>query len=691
MTQQQKIFIITPQGPKPVQLYRVYNYETIETPEPIEYVETGTPGSTTKITKLQKLFHIHPYPSRPIPKQQYLTINKKTDGTWPTLRLSPNTHIDSTVEWERSIEENQFFDAIKETKETSELKEGKESPELILRQFIVIADDVDVNIPDHKIDGNTLIIWNNQSTIYKCYNYDIYGRHLINEFRVAYTEPILITNSAFGNTETQIMLTRTVTPNDFIELSVPKLSTATTYTWYERISLLQSFTPIASKSSNTITIKDVSAREGYSYYCEIDDNGFKYKSDVVTLHYLATKLTKTQSDSGTDRVDISFDDSSPTTDLVFTCQIPSSTTSGASWYYKEDKNHSSSKELPPEYPNLKTNLLNRYQYVITNEKNNRWTFIENCNLIPATITEQPSNVSVNEGAEVTFTVTAEFATKYQWQYQWPEWRDADTWVNCGSSTFVGSTTTTNTLKFQKEKVDLSRNGYRVRCKITGTGGTIIYTEPAELIVIKAPPLILVEAPDEITTINIKDENNQEGSTQISVKVEGGVESYTYQWQYVTNETDKNNNSKWKNSTLTGYDTATFTVSANNGQRNNYYYRCKITDSINQTIYSEPTKIQIIKAVKITAQPQDMTGEINSTVNFALKAQNVSDYRWYYQNTTSDKWFETSMTGYNTNTLTIAVTKARNGYHYRCKLTGYDGEIKYSESALLTVQQKTETE
>ena len=44
-----------------------------------------------------------------------------------------------------------------------------------------------------------------------------------------------------------------------------------------------------------------------------------------------------------------------------------------------------------------------------------------------------------------------------------------------------------------------------------------------------------------------------------------------------------------------------------------------------------------------------------------------------------------MTGYNTDTLTVVATGARNGYDYRCLITFADGTQVYSEPAELTVQ------
>ena len=86
---------------------------------------------------------------------------------------------------------------------------------------------------------------------------------------------------------------------------------------------------------------------------------------------------------------------------------------------------------------------------------------------------------------------------------------------------------------------------------------------------------------------------------------------------------------------------------------------------------------------ITKQPQAVTVESGETVQFHVEAQGeVVSYKWEYRQIF--KWYNTSMTGYNTDTLTVEAKGARNGYDYRCVITFADGTVLTSEYGELTV-------
>ena len=88
--------------------------------------------------------------------------------------------------------------------------------------------------------------------------------------------------------------------------------------------------------------------------------------------------------------------------------------------------------------------------------------------------------------------------------------------------------------------------------------------------------------------------------------------------------------------------------------------------------------------KVVEQPADATANVGDSAVFAVEAENVISWQWQYCRGTSDKWYNTAMTGYATDTLTVAVTSSRHGYRYRCKLTGTDGTVTYTDPATLTI-------
>jgi hypothetical protein len=94
-------------------------------------------------------------------------------------------------------------------------------------------------------------------------------------------------------------------------------------------------------------------------------------------------------------------------------------------------------------------------------------------------------------------------------------------------------------------------------------------------------------------------------------------------------------------------------------------------------------------IEIIKQPQDQTAIYNSTAYFTVEATGVTSYKWYYRRSaTASGWSATTMTGYNTATLEVAVTSARNGYQYRCLLKDDEGNEIYTEPATLNAVAET---
>lgn len=89
---------------------------------------------------------------------------------------------------------------------------------------------------------------------------------------------------------------------------------------------------------------------------------------------------------------------------------------------------------------------------------------------------------------------------------------------------------------------------------------------------------------------------------------------------------------------------------------------------------------------ILTQPTDQTGAVGDTVTFSVVADNVKEYQWQYKRPDQGGFINTTgLTGYNTDTLTVPVTAVRNGWLFRCAVTGLDNNIVYSDGALLTVE------
>ncbi len=88
--------------------------------------------------------------------------------------------------------------------------------------------------------------------------------------------------------------------------------------------------------------------------------------------------------------------------------------------------------------------------------------------------------------------------------------------------------------------------------------------------------------------------------------------------------------------------------------------------------------------EITGQPQDYTGAVGETASFTVEASGEGlTYQWQYKSLKDGKWYNTTTTGYNTPTMSIKVTSARNGMQFRCKVTGGSTTV-ISDAATLRV-------
>lgn len=82
---------------------------------------------------------------------------------------------------------------------------------------------------------------------------------------------------------------------------------------------------------------------------------------------------------------------------------------------------------------------------------------------------------------------------------------------------------------------------------------------------------------------------------------------------------------------------------------------------------------------ILTQPVDVVGAIDDPAVYTVLAANVSSYQWQYAYASSpNTWVDSSLTGYDTNTLSMTITSSRYNLRFRCKITGLDGTVVYSD-------------
>lgn len=270
------------------------------------------------------------------------------------------------------------------------------------------------------------------------------------------------------------------------------------------------------------------------------------------------------------------------------------------------------------------------------------------------ITSQPVSYSGAEGSVATFKVKASgIGLKYKWQT-----KSSDTWKN---SSMTGAKT--NTLSVP---VTQARDGYKFRCVITDALGNKVISKTVTLNVVI--PLSI--------TSQSKDYTGPEGSTaKLKVVAEGT--GLKYQWQTYKS-------GKWVNSSLTGATTSTLSVPVTKS-RDGYKFRCVVTDAYGKKVTSKVITLNVLSSdvLAIITQPKSFTGPVGSTATFKVKAQGKGlKYQW--QTYKNGKWTNSSLTGSKTATLSVPVTKARDGYKFRCVITDAKGKTLASKSVTLKV-------
>ncbi len=177
------------------------------------------------------------------------------------------------------------------------------------------------------------------------------------------------------------------------------------------------------------------------------------------------------------------------------------------------------------------------------------------------VTSQPKTQKVEAGEKVKFTVSATGASK---KYQWQSSSDGKTWKNC-----VSSSATSATFTFTG-KTSHSSNYYR--CKVTDSGGNVVYTDVVRLYVLG------------VTTQPTAKKVDAGDTVKFTVKATGA--SKVYQWQCSTD-----GGKTWKNCTSSSATSATFTFTGKDKHDGNYY-RCRIKDSGGNTVYTSKVKLTV---------------------------------------------------------------------------------------------------
>ena len=276
---------------------------------------------------------------------------------------------------------------------------------------------------------------------------------------------------------------------------------------------------------------------------------------------------------------------------------------------------------------------------------------------------QPEDVSAAVGETAKFRVFAKGENlTYQWQYRKnssAEWAD---------TSWRGAKTDTLSVPAAAD-----RNGYQYQCIVKNTSGDSATSNAATLTVTGSTAPKITAQPQNKTAAS--------GTTaQFTVTATGT--NLTYQWQY-----RKNSSAEWAVTSWSGAKTATLIVPAD-ASRNGFQYRCVVTGT-GGSVNSNAATLTVTgsTAPKISAPPQNKSAEVGETAQFTVTATGTNlTYQWQYSKDNGATFDNTSWSGAKTATLSVPSAAERNGYQYRCIITGTGGSVT-SNAATLTVLPK----
>lgn len=278
------------------------------------------------------------------------------------------------------------------------------------------------------------------------------------------------------------------------------------------------------------------------------------------------------------------------------------------------------------------------------------------------IKEQPESASAKEGEKLSFKVSAEGEElSYQWQYRTSstgKWK---------ASPAAGNKTATLTVP-----ATVKRNGYQYRCVVKNSAGSVA-SEPATLTLSAFKPVIKTQPASAKAA--------EDKTVSFTVAAEG--EGLSYQWQY-----RKSADASWKKSSAEGCKTATLQVTAA-AKRDGYQYRCIVKNDVGK-VYSKAVTLTVLLKPVIETQPKSVTAKAGSKAIFTVTAKGEElSYQWQYRTSDGGTWKNSPAAGNRTATLKVSVTAKKNGYQYRCVVSGEGGAVTTRAATLSVSKAKLE--
>lgn len=388
------------------------------------------------------------------------------------------------------------------------------------------------------------------------------------------------TNLFYTAIETPLFVTQPVSKTVLVGTNVTFTASATgsapmTYQW--RFNGVN----ISGATNASYSISGVQTNQAGNYSVVISNVGNSITSSnaVLTVNVTPSITTQPQNQTVNQGSNATFSvTASGTTPLTYQWRVNGTNISGAT---------ASSFTLTNAQP---SNSGSYYSVVVSNVAGNVTSSSALLTIVGApSITTQPSNQTVNQGASVTFTVTASGTSPlaYQWQFN--------------GTNISGATTNSYTLSSAQ-----GANSGNYSVIVTNSAGTT--TSSNAVLTVIVPPAITVQ-PQSIAV-------NQGSSATFTVTATGT--SPSYQWRF-------------NGATISGATANSYTVS-NVQSVNGGGYSVIVSNSAGSATSSTAT-LTVNLPPTITVQPQSQTNNQGSNVTFTVTATGASPlvYQWYFNN------------------------------------------------------------
>lgn len=277
---------------------------------------------------------------------------------------------------------------------------------------------------------------------------------------------------------------------------------------------------------------------------------------------------------------------------------------------------------------------------------------------PPVVNTHPSNTTVCNLTNASFTVAATNVAGYQWQVST---NGGGTWSNVTNGG-VYSNATTATLNITGATTAMTN--YRYRCQLT-TSCAVVSNTNAGILTVNPSPSVSTHPTNKTICNN--------GSTTFSANGTG-FGTITYQWQV-----SANSGGTWSNISnggiYSGATTGTLTLTGATTAVNGNWYRAVLTGSCSPAANTNPATLTVNTLPAVTLHPSDATICPNGNTSFTCSGTGTGlAYQWQVSTNGGVSFGNITNGGVysNATTATLNITNApatMNNYQYRCVLSG----------------------